>query len=201
MVRACHLIFTTYGFWLPNDPRGSWSQFVGAWQLLKFGDATKVSTPRSLARVEHDIQARLAAKRSLKYPPVLLDGRQARAVGRGFTRSVEKTGLVVYACSIMPDHVHMVIARHRERIETIASFLKSLATLQLIEEGIHPLAAYAGSNARCPKPWARGQWKVFLDDARDIARAIRYVRDNPLKEGKPPQKWRFVREWDGGSGG
>ena len=26
MVIAQHLVFTTYGFWLPNDPRGSWSE-------------------------------------------------------------------------------------------------------------------------------------------------------------------------------
>jgi len=27
MVIAYHAIFSTYGFWLPNDPRGSWSEF------------------------------------------------------------------------------------------------------------------------------------------------------------------------------
>lgn len=30
MVEWYHLIMTAYGFWLPNDPRGSWSEFVGA---------------------------------------------------------------------------------------------------------------------------------------------------------------------------
>ena len=34
MVRWYHLIISAYGFWLPNDPRGSWSDFVGAWELL-----------------------------------------------------------------------------------------------------------------------------------------------------------------------
>ena len=37
MVRAYHAIFTTYGFWLPNDPRGSWSDFVRSWELFKHG--------------------------------------------------------------------------------------------------------------------------------------------------------------------
>ena len=36
-VRAYHLIITTYGFWLPTDPRGSWSDFVRAWELFRFG--------------------------------------------------------------------------------------------------------------------------------------------------------------------
>ncbi|HUT10853.1 MAG TPA: hypothetical protein VMY42_10175 [Thermoguttaceae bacterium] len=49
MVLAYHVIFGAYGFWLPNDPRGSWSDFVGSWELARFGKATKVSTRRSLA--------------------------------------------------------------------------------------------------------------------------------------------------------
>jgi hypothetical protein len=34
---AAHIIFTAYGFWLPNDPRGSWSEWVAAWELFRFG--------------------------------------------------------------------------------------------------------------------------------------------------------------------
>ncbi|MEX0703139.1 MAG: hypothetical protein WD069_13675 [Planctomycetales bacterium] len=49
MFHAYHVIFGAYGFWLPNDPRGSWSDFVGSWELLQFGRATKVTTRRSLA--------------------------------------------------------------------------------------------------------------------------------------------------------
>jgi hypothetical protein len=37
MVLAYHLIFSMYGFWLPNDPRGSWSEFVASWELFRFG--------------------------------------------------------------------------------------------------------------------------------------------------------------------
>lgn len=35
MVLASHVILGAYGFWLPNDPRGSWSTFVGAWDLYR----------------------------------------------------------------------------------------------------------------------------------------------------------------------
>jgi hypothetical protein len=34
-------------------------------------------------------------------------------------------------------------------------------------------------------------WKVFLDEP-DVSRAIRYVENNPLKEGLRPQAWSFV---------
>jgi hypothetical protein len=55
VVLAYHIIFTAYGFWLPNDPRGSWSTFVAAWDLLLAGGkATKTDKRRSLAHKEHD---------------------------------------------------------------------------------------------------------------------------------------------------
>ena len=49
MVLAYHIIFTAYGFWLPNDPRGSWSEFVPFVELVRFGRATKTETRRSVA--------------------------------------------------------------------------------------------------------------------------------------------------------
>ena len=44
MVLGYHLIMGTYGIWLPNDPRGSWSDFVGSRELFYFGPATKTDT-------------------------------------------------------------------------------------------------------------------------------------------------------------
>ena len=41
MVHGYHVIMGMYGFWLPNDPRGSWSAFVAAWELLRFGTTTR----------------------------------------------------------------------------------------------------------------------------------------------------------------
>src|ERR1044071_5565723 len=108
MIRAFHAIIPTYGFWLPNDPRGSWSDCVRSSELLKHGLATKVSTHRSLARKPHDRKARLAAKESLRYPEVVFDGRQALAVALGFENAIRESGYAVYACSILPQHAHLV---------------------------------------------------------------------------------------------
>jgi REP element-mobilizing transposase RayT len=142
MVLASHLIITAYGFWLPNDPRGSWSDFVGSWELWKFGDATKVNSRTSRARIAHDKSHREAARAALKYPPVEFNGTQARAIARGFATYIKRAGHLVWACSILPDHVHMVVARSHLKIESIATQLKGAATRRIIEEGIHPLAAY-----------------------------------------------------------
>ena len=66
MIHGYHVIFGAYGFWLPNDPRGSWSDFVGAWELLKFGPATK-RIERVVLTPELDGK-RLESKNALKYP-------------------------------------------------------------------------------------------------------------------------------------
>jgi hypothetical protein len=62
MVRAPHVIFGVYGFWLPNDLRGSWSDLAGAWELFRFGPATKVESRGSLAYQPHDRAARRAVR-------------------------------------------------------------------------------------------------------------------------------------------
>jgi REP element-mobilizing transposase RayT len=197
MVLASHLIITAYGFWLPNDPRGSWSDFVGSWELWKFGDATKVNTRTSRAHIAHDKAHREAARAALKFPPVLFNGTQARAIARGFADYIDRAGHLVWACSILPDHMHMVIARSHLKVESIATQLKGAATCCIIDEGLHPLAAYQKhGTSRPPKMWARGEWKVFLDSVEDIRRAIRYVENNPLKEGKKRQQWNFVTAFD-----
>ena len=180
--------------WLPNDPRGSWSDFVRSWNLVRFGRATKVDTRRSVARREHDRKTRMAAKGALKYPPVRFNGEQARTIGCGFAGFVEKNGLTVHACSILPDHVHLVIARHAYRVEQMVNLLKGAATRELLDQGGH---SFATRKEPVPKMWGRGHWKVFLEDDGDIRRSIRYVEQNPVKEGKRVQKWSFVRPFVG----
>ena len=197
MVLAYHVIFGTYGFWLPNDPRGSWSDYVGSLGLLRFGCATKVQTRKSVAGIAHDRAQRLAAKRALQYPPVLLTGEQARSVGRGFAAAVRKHGYSIHACTIMPSHVHLVLGPHEYDVEQQVRLLKSAATEMLLQDGRHPLVRFASIAGRPPSVWCRGLWKVYLNDPAAVRRAVVYVRDNPIKEGKRPQKWSFMTPCSG----
>ena len=126
----------------------------------------------------------------------MFTGVQARAIGRGFGRFAKHTGLVVWAASILTGHAHLVVAPHRYTVDQIANLMKGEATRALIAENVHPLADYRTRTARFPKAWARGSWKVFLDTDRDLRRAIRYVEENPIREGKPRQHWSFVSALD-----
>ena len=179
--------------WLPNDPHGSWSDFVGSWDLYLAGrKATKTTETRSLAFQPHDHAARLATKQALKRPPVVFTGLQARAVGEGFAEYVRKSGLVVWACAIMSDHVHLVVKPFRIRIPQMVIQLKGAATRRLLETGLHPFQNERDPDVGIPKAFGRGEWKVFLDTVAEVQRAIPYVEDNPVKEGKPRQRWSFV---------
>jgi REP element-mobilizing transposase RayT len=193
VILASHGIFAAYGFWLPNDPRGSWSDFIRSWDLLRFGPATKTNDRRSVAHSSHDRNLRLAAKSTLKFEPIHFTGLQARAIARGFATAANESAYQILACSILPDHVHVVVRRHNHRIETTLGHLKSRASHQLVTEGLHPFAHLARADERFPSVWADRSWKVFLDSNADIARAIEYVRKNPIREGLKEQHWNFVQ--------
>jgi REP element-mobilizing transposase RayT len=196
MVLAYHTIMCTHGFWLPNDPRGSWSTEVRFEPLRRFGDATKTDTRRSVAGKSHDRAKRKAAKSEMVYPEVLLSDDQVISISKGFAEQVKTSGFRIHACSIMAAHVHMVIARHSYDIEQVGRLMKQAGTRQLLTDGLHPFAEQRSASGRLPSIWAQDFWKVFLFDVEAILRSIRYVEGNPIKEGNPSQKWDFVVPFD-----
>jgi REP element-mobilizing transposase RayT len=185
-----HIVFCAYAFWLPNEPKGSRSDFIRAWELLRAGRATFTSSRRSVA---HDpVDWPEGVEPQTKYPPVIFNGHQALAIVEGFSKAVDESGYQVYACSILPEHIHMVVARHRNKPKQIAGHLKARATQSLAKNNLHPLARFIKDEA-IPTPWARGSWDVFLDTPADVRASIQYTENNPIKEGKRPQHWPFVR--------
>jgi len=182
VVRWYHLILSAYGFWLPNDPRGSWSEYVGSRKIYCHGSATKVEGKRSYAHDPHDLQKRLKAKQSLKNPPVRFDEPSRAAIGQGFNKAITEGSYEIFACYIGHDHTHFVVARHARTIEKIAKHLKSRATMSL--------------NAHARKfpisPWAEGCWSVFIDDPQHLHSAIDYINRHPQKENLPAQTWSFL---------
>lgn len=135
MVIASHVILGMYGFWLSSDERGSWSKFVGSWELLRFGKAATVNVRHSLARRQFDAAKRAAALAVPKYSPVVLTGVQAPADGSGLARGLADTAakieLSIRACAILPQHVNLALARHRLNVDQRVNLLKGAATRQL----------------------------------------------------------------------
>ncbi len=179
MILGFHCIMTTYGFWLPNEPRGSYSTFVGSWNLLQFGQATKVNPRRSVAKRDYDHQQKAAMQNALKYPPVRFTGNQAKAVGL----SISDLPYDLFALAILPDHVHLIVGQTTRKINVIMGHVKAHATRRLREHGW-----FADHS-----PWAKRAWSVYLNNVSDMKRAIAYVQGNPIRAGLKPQRWSVVQ--------
>jgi REP element-mobilizing transposase RayT len=185
-----------YGFWLPNDPRGSWSDFVGSWDLFRYGPANKAPDRRSVASKPHDVESRLAAKNALKRPPVILTGVQALSVARGFSRAAESSNYKIHARAILPEHIHLVIGRHHYDVEQVVRRLKQFAGQELSKDGLHPFAKMPNRDGTIPSPFCARLWKCFIDSNEYAQAAVRYVETNPIKEGLKQQRWSLVTPWD-----
>jgi REP element-mobilizing transposase RayT len=110
---------------------------------------------------------------------------------------VQRHGYLIHACAIMPDHVHLVLGRHDHDVEKQVRLLKAAATVMLKRDGRHPMTRFGGGAARLPSLWGRGLWKVYLNDRAAAERAVAYVQENPVRDGKCPPRWSFVRPFAG----
>ena len=189
---AYHIVFGAYGFWLPNDPRGSWSTTVRALNLVPFGPPIPANTRRSRAPAPHDHKLRFAAKAALKYPAVRFTQAQIQCVAAAFGGVGRDYCLPCYAAAIMPDHVHMVIARQAQTAEAWTGYFKRAASRALRTAGLHPFADRPLPGDRLPTPWAEGGWRVYLHTPQEIRHRMRYVEQNPIHAGLSPQHWDFI---------
>jgi REP element-mobilizing transposase RayT len=185
MIIAYHAIWTTYGTWLPNDPRGSYSKAVYNAELaalgeVRYGRQAPQPDRRTLRRFH------VAARTALARPAFRLDDAVRPAVAATFGQTIRRLRLVARACAIMNDHVHLVLLRSDYRIEYVVNQLKGAATRAL---GLKRT------------PWTRGGWKVFLNDEAALGAAIQYVEANPPAAGLPPQRWDFVEPLSSAAGG
>jgi REP element-mobilizing transposase RayT len=179
---GAHVIFGAYGFWLPNDPRGSWSTFVGSYELYRYGRATKTTERRSLAYDSHDRELRLAAKSALQRPAISFNDAQIEAIAAGIGEYVWKSRTHVWALAILRDHVHAVIAASTVNVKQRVNLIKGAATRELILCGIHPFQDLARRRWSSQVLRARRVEGVFRSTAR--YRPLRSLRrSEPRKRG------------------
>ena len=166
---------------------------MGSWELFRYGPATKVRTRASVAHVPHNRALRLAARKAIDFPCVRFSGEQAQAIGRGFAKATLEASYIVHACSILPTHAHLVIRHHPAKtFEQIAGHLKTSATWCLRERGLDPMECFSKPDGRRPSAWGRKTWKVYIHTVAHYRAAVKYVVQNPQKEGKPQQRWSFI---------
>lgn len=192
-VIAHHIILCTYGFWLPNDPRGSHSKFVWSPEIATFGEATTVNDGRSRATDSHDQSRRFAAKEALKFPEVILSGQQALILSQGIAEAVEKNEFRFLAYAIMEQHLHCVAISETMKPKEIVMQMKRYGSNRLTREKQNPLYSHRNRNGgRIPSIWAQGYWCIHIKDTDQLRTTIKYVEENPVKDGKRRQRWSFV---------
>lgn len=187
MVIAHHLLWSAYGCWLPNDPRGSSSHEIRVPALKDLAELHQGRKPIQPARAVLR-QFYEEAANHLQFPIQLLTEADQEIVGDSFASVIEAQNYTCYACAVMPDHVHLLIRIHRHKAEEMIEHFQEQSRLSLINQGhrrnTHPV-------------WGGPGWKVFLDSTEDIERTIRYIEANPTKIGLRPQEWPFVKRYDG----
>jgi REP element-mobilizing transposase RayT len=187
IVIAYHLVWTAYGTWLPNDPRGSGSRFVASPLLGELGElhyGRKTIQPKpSTVREFYE-----RAEELLGHPLIRFDSQQIVEIAAAFADTIARHAYTCYACAILPDHVHIVIRKHRHRAEEMIFNLQNESRSRLCDANTVPVNHPV---------WTRGGWKRFLDAPEAVRTVARYVEKNPLKARTEPQKWPFVKAYDG----
>jgi hypothetical protein len=77
----------------------------------------------------------------------------------------------------------------------LIGFLKRAATRRLVAESLHPFERYRNADGRVASPWAAGGWCVYLNTMEEMRRSIRYVEENPVRDGLPRQRRSFVEPY------
>jgi REP element-mobilizing transposase RayT len=187
LVIAHHLIWTAYGYWLPNDPQGSTSKHIASNILAELGKlhyGRKKIQPAGKVIREFQNQA----AEVLKYSFLEFGSPETTAIAESFTEVISTHRYTCYACAIMPDHIHLLIRKHRHLAEEMIGHFQEESRLRLRKERLrspdHPV-------------WGGPGWKVFLDHPNEIREIIHYIQENPVKYRLPPQHWPFVVKYDG----
>ncbi len=187
LVIAHHLIWTAYGWWLPNDPRGSGSKEIRNDVIADLGAIHYGRKRLQPAGTEVRDFYRQAAP-LLQHPLLTFDESARTVVGQAFADVIMEQRYTCYACAIMPDHVHILIRKHKHLAEQMITTLKDVSRSRL----------RGTSHRSLDHPtWSAGPgWKVFLDHPDEVRRTIGYIERNPLPYGLPQQHWPFVTPYD-----
>jgi REP element-mobilizing transposase RayT len=175
MTRGIHLIWTTYGTWLPGDDRGHWSPLFDLYgSILDRGG--KLNVP------DADTRARVLSR--MAEAPKRLTQDEVAAVADELAFHVSPPHTPVWAAAIEPNHVHLLVGPVREDISRCAGRLKGRTSSAV---GALP------QNANRERVWTSGYWKVFLFDDIGVLAVKRYIDDHNLRNGLPAEPFPWIR--------
>lgn len=187
IIIAHHLVMMLYGHWLPNDLRGSGSTEIRIGELEDLGPIHFGRKRDQPSRKElKDFYRRAEPK--LEHDVFWIDPAKRQAIADALRQAATFFKYTVWACAICSNHAHLVVRRHRDHGDEIWRVFTNYARDALrnfADVGpVHPV-------------WSDRPYVVFLYYPPQVVGRIDYVRQNPIKEGLPPQHYDFVQRYDG----
>ena len=92
----------------------------------------------------------------LKFPLLTIGDIERKVIADAFEEVVTVQKYTCWACAIMPDHVHLLIRKHKHLAEDMIVQFQESSRLRLSNLGLrtndHPA-------------WTTGGWKVFLNQS------------------------------------
>ena len=152
---AYFITWTTYGTWLPGDPRSS--------VVEENRPGTPLSPPKP--------NLRKSSLDQLKHKPVRLESKSRQIVQDTIEEHCRHRSWSLHSLAIRPNHVHVVVSAQVPP-EEVMTQLKSWCTRRLREAG------RVGDDARV---WTKHGSTRYLDSSESADAAIRYVRDGQGK--------------------
>ena len=127
------------------------------------------------------------ARERLEFPVREFGAPEIACIAGAFARTIDACRYTCWACAIMPDHVHLIIRKHKHAAEEMIANLQRESHLALRSAGRfdidHPI-------------WGGPGWTVFLDTPDEVRRTIGYVERNPIQIGLPKQLHAFVKRYN-----
>ena len=151
------LTMTTYGTWMRGDMRG----WIDAGRLMPPDPA-----------IERADQSRM------DHPMFLFDSGRLLEIGEAIGQSLQsRTPVRIYAMTIQPQHMHVVIGPTPDSLGRIVKCVKDAARWYL----------------RAGRPiWGEGYDKQFCFDENSLRARIEYVERHNAEMGWSRRPWKFI---------
>ena len=152
------LTWTTYGAWLPGDPRG----FRTRHGRRYVPPPQRYTDPDEPAYNAEDFERLYEWARERAGDGVRLGEEERRIVEQKLVKLALDVGAVVAAVHVGEMHIHMVLFAEKDKVAGLVRRLKGVTSREL------------GRMGMVGRVWARGYHCRLLRD-RDVVGAVRYV--------------------------
>jgi len=160
---AWHVTWTTYGAWLPGDPRG--------FRTWRGHEAIPPTARYAASQQEHykaeDYAERHQHVREQCPTSVSLNSTQRRVALDVFQQEVQNISMDCLALAVASQHVHLLAVFGHQPIRQFVARLKAKVSQRLHREF-----------EQAPRLWAKGCHMQSKNRPSEVATTIRYIADH-----------------------